>query len=75
MRYGCGPRDLAEGTVYVSSIQLHQQGIHLVNFRLLARNDVAAQFLDLGISDSGFLAHENCAGMMRDHRFQEDDRP
>lgn len=51
----------------VCSFRLTEHPAHLVNLRLLTRDNAFAQGLDLGVVDGRLLTHQDGRGMMRDH--------
>jgi hypothetical protein len=54
-----------------TSTILAQQCRHLVDLLRLARDDVLPEPLKLGVTEPRLLAHEDGAGVMRDHRADE----
>jgi hypothetical protein len=54
-----------------SALEISQHGLHLIDLRLLTRDDAPAKFLGLTVREAGLLAHQDRSSVMRDHRLEE----
>jgi hypothetical protein len=66
----CFQRSLSNSCAAIRqpSAPSRKQCFHLSNLSFLTCNDLAAQSPDFRILDLRLLAHQDCAGVMRDHR-------